>query len=529
MKKLSKYLLIHTLVIIAVFILNGCAGKKVEPENKNVLQTQHSTNNDIKSDYAGNDISGEVKLKIYLIGDKARDFELVYSEVNKLLKQDINANLQVDFLSWTDYQRKYPLVFASGEDFDLIFTANWCFYNGQAVRGGFQEITRDMLEKYAPKTAASMYKEAWEQAKLNGKVYMLPMNYKELNPFVYIVRGDLMDKHGISEINNIEDFGKYLDAVAKNEKQLIPCDIGSEQDFDALFWSYGQGLIKDKFDGVGGRQTILGYDANNSNNVSLYPHIRDAEFLNFAKMAKQWKEKGYWSRSALVNKVTVRDSFIRGRSASAILNINTANSTYITTNKAHPEWKVKVFDAMNDKGVIQRPFTQNGMAIKANSKNVERSLMLLDLFRNDERYSDLTTYGIKGKHYDDAPNGKIRPLEDTGSYPVDGNCNWGWREDRLFKQIEGGIPNYMELRTKWSRVAFSHPLQFFNFDDSGVKNEIAACTNVFNTSYKALLLGFSEDVERDVRVLDEKYKQAGIDRIISEAQSQVDKFLGEYR
>ncbi|MCX7709878.1 MAG: ABC transporter substrate-binding protein [Clostridia bacterium] len=529
MKKLSKNLSVQVLLlIIIVSMLSGCTGQKVQPDSNRKTESPPSANQETKRPYEGNDISREVKLKMYLVGDKARDFDLVYAEVNKLLKQDINATIETSFLSWSDYERKYPLVFASGEDFDLIYTSNWCFYNGQAVRGAFKEITLDMLQKYAPKTAASIYKEAWAQAKVSGKVYMLPMNYKELNPFVYIVRGDLMEKYGLAEINSIEDFGRYLDAVAKNEKQLIPCDIGSGLDFDALFWSYGQGLIKDKLDGVGGRQTILGYDANDQNDLKIYPLTQEKEFLKFVQIAKQWKEKGYWSKSALVNKMTVRDSFIQGRSASAILNINTANGTYITTNQVHPEWKVKVFDAMYDKGIIQRPFIQNGMAIKADSKNVERSLMLLDLFKNDERYSDLTTYGIKGKHYEITADKKIRPLADTGNYPVDGNCNWGWRDDRLFKQVAGGIPNYTELREKWSKVAYSHPLQFFNFDDSNVKNEIAACTNLFNTSYKALVLGFSDDVEGDVKKLNEKYKQAGIEKIVSEAQKQVNEFLVNY-
>ena len=56
-------------------------------------------------------------------------------------------------------------------------------YNTQASKQGFYEITKDELEKYAPLTAESIYEDAWEQAKVDGKVYMLPMNYKELTAF----------------------------------------------------------------------------------------------------------------------------------------------------------------------------------------------------------------------------------------------------------------------------------------------------------------------------------------------------------
>lgn len=86
-----------------------------------------------------------------------------------MLKEDINATVEVSFMGWGDYTQKYPLVFASGDDFDLIYTANWAFYNSQATKGGFLEITKDMLKKYAPKTYESMYEDAWEQTKIQAK------------------------------------------------------------------------------------------------------------------------------------------------------------------------------------------------------------------------------------------------------------------------------------------------------------------------------------------------------------------------
>ena len=41
-------------------------------------------------------------------------------------------------------------------------------------------------------TAASIYPEAWEQAKVDGQVFMLPMNYKEITSYVYMARGDFL-------------------------------------------------------------------------------------------------------------------------------------------------------------------------------------------------------------------------------------------------------------------------------------------------------------------------------------------------
>lgn len=122
------------------------------------------------------DISEEVTLTMYLIGDRPVDNDEVFAKINEKLKAEINATIDVKFMSWGEYEQKYPLIFASGEDWDIIYTADWCFYNAQATKQGFWEITQEALDTYAPMTAQTIYPEAWEQAKVNGQVFMLPMN-----------------------------------------------------------------------------------------------------------------------------------------------------------------------------------------------------------------------------------------------------------------------------------------------------------------------------------------------------------------
>ena len=85
----------------------------------------------------------EVKLKMYLIGDKPKDFDTVYGKVNEIMKKKINATLDVSFLPWSDMTTKYQLLFQSGENFDMIFTAaGWGYYSQVATKNGFYEHSR---------------------------------------------------------------------------------------------------------------------------------------------------------------------------------------------------------------------------------------------------------------------------------------------------------------------------------------------------------------------------------------------------
>lgn len=501
------------MVLVLSFLLAGCTGSSnLRPGSLTVAQTDPANSADLD----------EVTLKMYLIGDKSKDFDLVYDQLNKYLYEDIRATVQVSFLGWGEYQQKYPLLFASGEAFDLIFTANWAFYNNQSMKGGFMEITKEMLNAYAPRTEATMYAQAWEQAKVNGKVYMIPMNYKELNDFVYLVRGDLMDKYGIDPIRDIDDFEAYLEAVAQNEKQLIPLDIGSDYDFSSLVRLIV--CAPRNMEYVEPHTLNHVYDLTDED-AHIYSIVELPEFLEFAKKMKEWNEKGYWSKSALVNKVSVKDSFIQGKSASAVVNLETANSIYMSVSSNNPEWQVRVYDAMNGKGVTIKPYIQNGMGISANSKHPERALMFLDLVRNEQKYADLVTYGIEGIHYQLTKDGKVKPLAATVNYPIDDNCNWGFRNESLMRDIEGRMPNYQEIRNSWEKVALSHPIQNYSFDDSKVKNEIALLNNLWRIDYKVVVMGFTVDPEEEVRKLREKYKLAGDDTITAIQEKQMKEYL----
>lgn len=470
--------------------------------------------------------SKPVTLKMYLLGDKPQDTDLVYAEVNKLLQKDINATVDVSFLSWGEWQQRYPLLFASGEVFDLIYAANWTNYNNQAMKGGFKEITKELLKKYASKTAASMYPDAWEQAKINGKVYMVPMNFKEIQGQALILRGDIMDKYHIPVPVKITDLAPYFEASLK--EKLIPWNLGSDMNWAGypipFMWNPTWGY----FDAVGVKCAYC-YDSTNKKSVKVIDMYDTPEYVASAKLAKQWADKGYWSQSALVNKVPSRDAFTNGTSGFDSENLATANSIYVSVMTIHPEWKLRIFDGYFGRAPEVKPYIQNGMAISRTSKNVAKALQALDLFKNDQRYFDLLFYGIRGKHYELAEDGKsIKPLADSSKYPPEGACPWGFRDDRLVRPVIGGIPNAAELRDSWAKKAFVHPIHFFNFDDSAVKNEVAAVSNVQTQYGKPIDFGMVDDVDKAIAQFKQMLKAAGRDKVTAELQRQIDQYMKNY-
>lgn len=517
MKKFTRILALVLALTLTIGMLAGCGRTAETTEPKDMTTT----------DVSGEpDTSKEVTLTMYLIGDRPVDNDEVFAKINERLKAEINATIDVKFMSWGEYEQKYPLIFASGEDWDMIYTADWCFYNAQATKQGFWEITEEALKTYAPMTAQSMYKEAWEQAKVDGKVFMLPMNYKEVTSYVYIARGDLMDQYGIQSVASLDEAEAYMDTIVKNEPTLIPLDIGS--DYDKLF-VFDRMLSKaawessDKFTGIGPWQTMASVGENDDNAV-VQSYADLPEYATIITRIKDWKDRGFWSKNAVVNTQNNTESFRAGKSALALCNVNTAKSIYAQITAEHPEWDIRVFDAQEGVPPVLNSYLANGMSIFSKSKNPERALMALDYLRNDPEVNSLFCYGIEGKHWEASGDHGLVSLPDSANYPYDGNCNWGVRNDANWRTVEGGIPNLTEMTAIWQETARSGRYQTFVFDDSAVKNEIAAMGEVFNTDYKLLSLGFTDDVEGDIAKMISKLQAAGSEKVYAELQKQAQAF-----
>lgn len=528
-RKTNRILSLLLALVMCVGILCACGGN---PPSKDDTPTPPAKTDepDTAPDTqqpTGPDISEEVTLTMYLIGDRPVDNDEVFGKINERLKSEINATIDVKFMSWSEYESKYPLIFASGEDWDIIYTADWCFYNAQATKQGYWEITQEALETYAPMTAQTMYPEAWEQAKVGGKVYMLPMNYKEITAYVYMVRGDLMDKYGITSVSSLDEAEAYMDAIVKNETGMIPLDVGS--DYDKLFifdrmWKQACGKDGVNLTDVGPWQVMASVKTDDAA-AEVKGHYDQAPFLDVITRLKDWKDRGFWSKNAVVNTQNNTESFQAGRSALALMNANTAKSVYAAVTTDHPEWDVRVFDAQEDVPPVLNSYLANGMSIFSKSKHPERALMALDYLRNDKEVNSLFCYGIEGKHWEASGSNALVSLPGSANYAYDSNCNWGVRNDSNWRVIEGGIPNLPELTAGWQESAKSSLYQTFVFDDAEVKNEIAAMGEIFNTDYKLLGLGFTDDPAGDIAKLRDKMEAAGAAKVYAAIQEQAKAFL----
>lgn len=515
------------LLILLMTLITGC-GQNNTPSAGNQPSAPGSsgqTPSETSKDPDAIDISKPVKLTMLFVGDKVADQDLVYEEVNKLAKEDLNCTVAVKNLSWADYQQQYPLVLASGEQLDLVYAAEWLNYFDHARKGAFHEITMEDIEKYMPITYKEQDKASFEQAMVDGKLYMIPNYQFEYNVYRLVgIRTDLAKKYGITEVKTIEDLEKYCEAIAQNEKEMFAIaheGSGGNDNFAVFFRQPNQIYM------VGGGYTIFGikYVNGEFDYENLFNVYNTPEFVEYAKMMRRWAEKGFWSKNAASGQGKINDLFIAGKSAVDVWHVGGVAQDIEKALIDHPDWEMDIIDLTPEAFKTVNKFTNNGVAVSINTVDFGRSLMLLEKFKNDQRYFDLTCVGIEGKHYIDLGPNKFRPGPDANNFPIYGTSMWGWISEKFRRVSETEPKQLRELINKWIPNVVYPLTDNFIFDDSNVKSEYAAVSNVIKTFNTIFDLGMVDDVEGALAEMRDKLNKAGFEKVEAEFRKQYNEFI----
>ena len=531
-KKRFSTLLVACIVCIS-WLLTGCGSNANEDTGNNegsqssVTGEDGATQDPAAMDYYGNDISEHLDMTMYIIGDEPAMADDVEAKINEILEKKANVTLNINYISLSDYTTKYSLLLASGEDIDIIYSSTWANFFEEAKKDAYMEITEDMIAQYMPQTAQGQDKDSYGSVKVNGKTFMIPKNSVYANNAVpVLIRGDLREKYGMDAIDSYDKLEAYLVAVADNEKEsgIYPYAAGT----DGVELSIQMFQCKNNLFGSTSLGKYIGYFYNGNNKPTaddmVWEYTTD-QYKEFINLAKKWSDEGFWSKNAVSNTISPADAFINGTSASVFWNYDTCMTIYNTVMSDHPEWKPEVIDVNPSGAHYKAPFSE-GISIPAIALHPERSMMVIDLLKWDKELYDIARYGIEGRSWVATSDTTYQLGEEQGNYTV-GNApiTWGLKNDTL-ERIVGEAE---ETRSEIYLQLFSSPIgesaAGFTFDNSGVKNEIAAISELCSQYIPILELGLVEDPEATLEEFNKKCEQAGRDDILNEFKKQYSEYL----
>lgn len=453
------------------------------------------------------DTSKHVTLQFYMLGDAPKDLDLIQSEVNKLAGAELNATVKFNFTTWTDWDQKYKLLLSSGQQVDLIFTADWTQYQAYASSGAFLALD-DLLPKAAPGLQSFIPKDMWDAVKVKGKIYTVPSTYKEYvnNGFVY--REDLRVKYNLPVPKDLETFEAYLEGIKKNESTMTPMGINGITDnlINPMRELSGDTIATTIPYGLG-----IKYKAPNN----VYSYWGSDEQLADLQRVRRWAEKGLFAKNVLNQKEAPGDLIVSGKTA-AIMGDNPTryNETRAKMKSLHPDWELGYTPYAAARGFATPVHpVHNGFAIPKNSANPERALAFYEKLVTDKRYNQLTEYGIEGKHYT-ISNGYYKMVGDSTSngFPREGMLGWAWRNPS-YMLFDEGYDGVKQIFAELDKVAKPDLFTGFAEDYTGYQPERAAIEQVEKQYFYPLYAGLLEDIPGSLSIAMDKAMQAGLEKV----------------
>ncbi len=515
----NRYAMFSLLVATASLLLSGCGGSKTEESAaKDQEGTTVQTGEAAASNPADKLHDGRVsELKVVFPGGSSspEDLEAVEEQMNQIVSKYMDATVDLQILEWGVFPDQQNLMLSSGEDIALMFT--FSSSKNYATSNQVMDIT-DLCEDYAGE-ALKLFSKYAEACKIDGKYYGLPTFHEYTKASGLICRSDILKELNIDP-DSVKTWGDIGDVLAKVKEAhpemnpLVPVEVNAgildyynEGKFDLLMETAGIGIRMDDKDA-----TVL--------NIYDTP-----EFMELANQAYEWNQKGYFMADATTVTDTRQDLLAAGSAFGYIGQIHPGTATQELKNSGVAVTTIPVSDKALTTGNVN--FAQYMVPTACSAP--EKAVKLLDLLLTDKDMANLFLYGIEGKDYVVKDE-----QEDIIGYP-DGidSSNVGWNNEvwlagngSLAHVWESDAPDIWEQYQKFNDSAAVSPAYGFTYDPQNVKSEITAISNVIKKYEAVICAGYSEP-EKSVNEMVSELKAAGIEKVVADAQSQVDAWKAE--
>ncbi|MBO9610704.1 MAG: ABC transporter substrate-binding protein [Paenibacillaceae bacterium] len=513
MHKRNKTLVsLVSVAVCSTLVLSACNKTGSSSSSPSPAATSAAPGNSAAPSAAAQDKLEPVELIWYfpVLEEVPKDLKTVQDEMNKYLKDKINATIVLKPVISGEYGQKINTVLAASEPVDILWDSlGWLYdYIGAAAKGAIMPLD-DLLDKYGQDIKKSLPAISLQTPRVEGKLYAIPSYQTMTNREGVYIQKRFADKYklDVNSIKKLEDLIPFMEQVKQGEPDVIELAMEKGGLFGAMNSTLG-------FEVVG--EDVTGIELSNPKKVVNIYEL--PIYKKYLEIIRNLYVKGY------INK-----------DAGMIAGINSLEKTgkvlmeYSTNINAAGLLSVK--ESMGGNEVIQipfaAPFTATGNvaatmnSINKKSKHPERAMMFLNLLNSDKTLYNLITWGVEGKHYTKVSDNVAKPIKDSG-YSM---SNYGWIFGNTFNAFVDatGDPTMNEQILKQNQAAVPSPILGFNFNTESVQSEIANYTTVKSKYLPALATGSVEPGEK----LDEflkKLKEAGADKVVQEAQRQLDEW-----
>lgn len=460
--------------------------------------------------------------------------------VNKILKSELNVTVNADICSWGEASTKYSIMTAS-QAYDIIGAGNWgpgADYNTFASQNAFLDLNPYL--KYVPDLVEYYGASNLKDVENNGKLYGLPTPQgkpltegEKANPGTYVPEGftyrsDLLTKYNLptpTDFNSMEQYMLGSKQHNPNYKYTVyDSRIGSEliNELYPVRTDINFGISTAKY----------AITVRDSDPYKLFNFFESDYFKDLVTKMKKWYDEGLISRDVLNNAPKIDQLMAADQTPDEPVNwLGSINGNYANVIlEKDPSWSLGFMPyEAEGKKFYDSAYTAGGTCatVSSTSKHPIEALKFIEQVFTNQDVGDLMRLGVQGQNYEKID--KANKTIDYGSIPAAAHTN----AFPLFNSNRDGY-SAPQKYASWEKVfngistnppkSEKNPYGGWALNMDSITNQITAVNNVITQYAGPLMVGQTSNIDADIANLNSKLKDAGIDAIITEAQTQLTAF-----
>lgn len=437
----------------------------------------------------------------------------VFNTLSEYTKEKIGVTVKPFTVNMSNYPQQVNLMLSSGEQIDLMC----CYYQWfQSLysKGHLKELD-SLIESDGQGVVDAIGWDFLNAGRIGTGLYGLTTNRDLAKEYGFLIDKEMAQRNNIDidSLHSFSDMEAAFETIKANEPGVTPV-IGTEVTYAAEYLIPGADMLTD---GLG---ALLNY-GDDLTVINLYA---SDEYMEMAKMTRNWFEKGYISEDVVTSGENARSYFKAGTAFACLSTLKPGYAFKESKSIGKEMVQVGVMPPTTNTTVVQ----SIQWTIPESTDYPEKAMQMLNLMYSDEKVMNLLAWGVEGEDYDVLDSGLIDYPEGVTGENSEYNLNAGWMFGNQFISHvwNGDSPTIWEETDTFNKNAKMSNAFGFSYDSSNVKNELAACSNVVS-EYAVSLTSGLVDPETAIPEFVKKLETAGIDKIIAEKQAQLDAWAEE--
>jgi len=464
----------------------------------------------------------QITLRWMVFGEKSKSSESVISEFNRQLQEHFpDTTVEFEIIPIESYKEKWDMIMAANEPLDIVWMGNdmWS-YTEEVKKGSFMALDY-LLSTCGKELMEDIPEEMWEKQKRDGKIYGIPL------------KGALYRKDYaiVASKANMEAYGDQEKIKTINQNKLysdMECYEVFEEYLENLkaVQKLGAGVSCVTFREIAGKgyEGIYGPDSPFiikifDDDLQVYNKYELESYKAYFEKMSEWYQAGYIRED--IEEVLAPENENGTKNGYAFF-LDESGESGAVLNPVATEYEAIRIPLQNYK-YISYESGRNVLAIPRTTEHPQSAVEIIN-FLNSEAGSGLCKLlcnGFEGRHYVNLDNNRINRVVDEKGKEIYSLSPYAI--GNLFLNYETTKGEFAQLKS-YNANAYISPLIGFELDTRMIVLEMEKIDLVVAEYITGLEHGTMENWEDTYNEMILKMKEAGVDKVISEMQKQLDVF-----